>query len=106
MGSIALFQRCAQRNVLLQSTRKEMISDRLLPKTKQYFDEFCRLPGVRFEFTGKAHSIGACNGSLWGRDTNESQSLLGGDEPSASGLQLVEDLASLVRVERLDGVRD
>jgi uncharacterized protein with PIN domain len=42
--SIAPFQRCVHCNILLQPTRKELISDRLQPETKQYYDEFCVCP--------------------------------------------------------------
>lgn len=43
-GLIAPFQRCVHCNELLQPTRKELISDRLQPETKQYFEEFCTCP--------------------------------------------------------------
>src|SRR5260370_2342899 len=43
-GSIAPFQRCVHCNVLLQPVRKELISERLQPETKQYYDEFCVCP--------------------------------------------------------------
>src|ERR1700693_1829856 len=42
----------------------------------------------------------------WGPDADESQSLCRGDQPGAPRLQPGEDLSSLVRVERLDGVCD
>lgn len=45
-------------------------------------------------------------GSSQSGATDQCQSLLRGDEPNAPGLQLVEDLASLLLVERLDGVFD
>src|SRR5712692_5125981 len=45
VGSMAPFRRCAQCNALLQPTQKELISDRLLPETRQYYDEFCVCPG-------------------------------------------------------------
>jgi hypothetical protein len=38
--SIAPFQRCLRCNALLQPAEKEMIQDRLPPKTRQYFEEF------------------------------------------------------------------
>jgi len=44
LGSIVAFQRCVHCNVLLQPTRKELISDRLQPETKQYYDEFSVCP--------------------------------------------------------------
>jgi uncharacterized protein with PIN domain len=40
-GASAPFQRCLRCNGLLQPVRKKLISDRLLPKTRQYYDEFC-----------------------------------------------------------------
>lgn len=43
-ASIAPFQRCVHCNGLLQPTRKELISDRLEPETKQYFEEFSMCP--------------------------------------------------------------
>jgi uncharacterized protein with PIN domain len=46
-GSIAPFQRCVHCNELLQPTRKELISDRLQPETKQYYEEFCICPGCQ-----------------------------------------------------------
>jgi uncharacterized protein with PIN domain len=42
--SIAPFQRCVHCNELLQPTRKELISDRLQPETKLYYEEFCTCP--------------------------------------------------------------
>jgi len=42
--TIAPFQRCVHCNKLLQPTRKELISDRLQPETKQYFEEFSICP--------------------------------------------------------------
>ncbi|MGA2482919.1 MAG: Mut7-C RNAse domain-containing protein [Candidatus Acidiferrales bacterium] len=44
LGSISPFQRCVHCNALLQPTRKESVSDRLQPETKQYYDEFCICP--------------------------------------------------------------
>ncbi|RPJ58457.1 MAG: twitching motility protein PilT, partial [Dehalococcoidia bacterium] len=38
------FQRCLHCNGLLQPADKAAISDRLLPKTGQYYDEFCHCP--------------------------------------------------------------
>jgi len=43
-GAVAPFQRCVHCNELLQPTRKELISDRLQPETKQHFDEFSICP--------------------------------------------------------------
>ena len=43
-GSVAPFERCVHCNELLQPTRKELISDRLPPETKQYFEEFSTCP--------------------------------------------------------------
>jgi uncharacterized protein len=43
-ASIAPFERCVHCNELLQPTRKELISDRLQPETKQYYNEFCTCP--------------------------------------------------------------
>ena len=40
LRSIAPFQRCLRCNGLLRPIRKEAIIDRLLPKTRQYYDEF------------------------------------------------------------------
>jgi uncharacterized protein with PIN domain len=44
-GSIAPFQRCVHCNELLEPARKEEISDRLQPETRQYFEEFSLCPG-------------------------------------------------------------
>jgi hypothetical protein len=46
-GAVVPFRRCLSCNGLLQPVRKEDISDRLPPKTKQYYDEFhaCRACG-------------------------------------------------------------
>ncbi len=44
IGSIAPFRRCIHCNGLLQPTRKELVSDRLLPQTKRYFSEFYICP--------------------------------------------------------------
>jgi uncharacterized protein len=38
------FSRCMHCNALLQATSKEAVSDRLLPETKQYYDEFFICP--------------------------------------------------------------
>jgi uncharacterized protein with PIN domain len=38
--SIAAFERCLRCNGLLQTVEKQLIQDRLQPKTKQYFEEF------------------------------------------------------------------
>lgn len=38
--SIAPFQRCIHCNALLRSVSKESVEDRLLPETKQFYDEF------------------------------------------------------------------
>jgi uncharacterized protein len=46
-ASIVPFQRCVHCNELLEPTPKELISDRLLPETKQYFEEFCICPGCQ-----------------------------------------------------------
>jgi uncharacterized protein len=43
-GSIAPFQRCVHCNQLLLPVRKELISDRLQPETKQYYQEFSTCP--------------------------------------------------------------
>ncbi len=44
-GSIAAFQRCVHCNAVLRAIPKELISNRLQPETKQYFDEFHICPG-------------------------------------------------------------
>ncbi len=44
LDSIAPFQRCVHCNVLLRPVRKELISDRLQPGTKQHFEEFWICP--------------------------------------------------------------
>jgi len=50
-------------NVLLQPVRKELISERLQPETKQYYDEFCVCPGCSRVYW-KAHEqfipVGFC----------------------------------------------
>lgn len=43
-GLITAFRRCVHCNVVLQLTGKELISDRLQPETKQYYEEFCTCP--------------------------------------------------------------
>lgn len=43
-ASIAPFQRCIHCNSLLQPTAKELVSERLLPQTKRYYDEFYVCP--------------------------------------------------------------
>src|SRR5712692_1716109 len=45
VGSMAPFERCVHCNALLEPTQKELISNRLLPETKQYYDEFFACPG-------------------------------------------------------------
>ena len=40
LRSIAPFRRCLHCNAFLELTRKELVSDRLMPETKQYYDEF------------------------------------------------------------------
>lgn len=42
--AVAPFQRCVHCNELLQPTRKELISDRLQPETKQCFEDFSTCP--------------------------------------------------------------
>jgi uncharacterized protein with PIN domain len=44
LGAMAPFERCVHCNTLLEQTQKELISDRLLPDTQQYYDEFCVCP--------------------------------------------------------------
>jgi len=46
-GSVAPFQRCVHCNELLQPTRKELISERLQPETKQHYDEFTTCPACQ-----------------------------------------------------------
>jgi len=46
-GAVSPFQRCVHCNELLQPTRKELVSDRLQPETKQYFGEFSICPECR-----------------------------------------------------------
>lgn len=46
-GAVAPFQRCVHCNELLRLTRKELISARLQPETKQHFDEFSICPKCR-----------------------------------------------------------
>jgi uncharacterized protein with PIN domain len=46
-ASIAPFERCVHCNELLVPARKELISDRLQPETKQYYEEFRICPGCR-----------------------------------------------------------
>lgn len=46
-AAIAPFQRCVHCNELLKPARKEEVSDRLQPETRQYFDEFCICPGCQ-----------------------------------------------------------
>jgi uncharacterized protein len=46
-ASIAPFERCVHCNERLVPARKELISDRLQPETKQYYEEFCTCPGCR-----------------------------------------------------------
>jgi uncharacterized protein len=43
-GAIAPFRRCMRCNASLEPVRKELIADRLAPKTRRYYDEFaiCR----------------------------------------------------------------
>ena len=41
---IAPFRRCLHCNALLQPVSKELVNDRLLPKTRQYYDEFHSCP--------------------------------------------------------------
>lgn len=43
--SIAAFQRCVHCNALLDAAPIELVSDRLLPKTRQHYDEFRICPG-------------------------------------------------------------
>jgi uncharacterized protein with PIN domain len=43
--AVAPFQRCVHCNELLEPARKEEISDRLQPETRQYFEEFRICPG-------------------------------------------------------------
>jgi len=43
-GSVAPFQRCVHCNELLQPTRKELISERLQPETRQHYEEFSTCP--------------------------------------------------------------
>jgi uncharacterized protein with PIN domain len=42
--AVAPFRRCIRCNTLLESVRKEDVLDRLLPKTRRYYDEFARCP--------------------------------------------------------------
>jgi uncharacterized protein with PIN domain len=44
-GAIAPFSRCVHCNSLLRPTQKDLISDRLPPKTEQYYEEFHVCPG-------------------------------------------------------------
>lgn len=43
-GNSGIFQRCLRCNTPLQDVEKEVISDRLEPLTRQYYDEFCICP--------------------------------------------------------------
>jgi uncharacterized protein len=45
--SIAPFERCVHCNELLQPVPNELVSDRLQPETKQYFEEFWICPGCQ-----------------------------------------------------------
>lgn len=45
VGSMTPFRRCVHCNALLRPTQKELIGDRLLPETKQSYDEFFVCPG-------------------------------------------------------------
>jgi uncharacterized protein len=54
-GSIAPFERCVHCNELLQPTRKELISDRLQPDTKQYYEDFCTCPGCHCIYWKGSH---------------------------------------------------
>jgi uncharacterized protein with PIN domain len=44
-GAIVPFSRCVHCNSLLRPTQKDLISDRLPPKTEQYYEEFHVCPG-------------------------------------------------------------
>jgi len=54
-GAVAPFQRCVHCNELLEPTRKELISDRLQPETKQYFEEFSTCPGCHRVYWKGSH---------------------------------------------------
>jgi uncharacterized protein len=45
--SIAAFERCVHCNDLLQAAPKDLVSDRLQPETKRYFEEFWVCPGCQ-----------------------------------------------------------
>jgi uncharacterized protein with PIN domain len=44
IASISAFRRCIHCNAVLQPTEKESVSDRLMPQTKRYYDEFYICP--------------------------------------------------------------
>jgi uncharacterized protein with PIN domain len=44
-GSISPFERCIHCNALLRPIPKEAVADRLLPETKQHYEEFRKCPG-------------------------------------------------------------
>lgn len=44
-GSVETFRRCMRCNGTLQPVAKQAIQDRLLPKTRRYYDEFARCRG-------------------------------------------------------------
>jgi len=46
-GSIAAFRRCVHCNTLLEPASKELITERLPPKTRRYYNEFRICPGCR-----------------------------------------------------------
>ena len=53
--AVAPFQRCVHCNELLQPARKELVSDRLQPETKQYFEEFNTCPGCHRVYWKGSH---------------------------------------------------
>ena len=44
-AAIAPFRRCMRCNGLLESVAKDRVADRLLPKTRQYYDDFSLCAG-------------------------------------------------------------
>lgn len=47
LASISPFQRCVHCNELLQPTPKELITDRLQPETRQFYEEFSTCPACK-----------------------------------------------------------
>ena len=55
LAAIAPFRRCMRCNGLLEPVRKEAIADHLLPKTRQYYDEFRLCQGCGWVYWKGSH---------------------------------------------------